>query len=74
MIVMSSILRPASWVYFVFNYREIGGGQGAGVAGVVEGGRGQPPPQGGDEAHLETDHASVIRMVIILMTRITNQF
>ena len=49
------------WVLSIFGeyYREVGGGQGASVAGVVEGGGGQPPPQGGDEGHLNQDHEIV---------------
>ena len=48
-------------------YREVGGGQGARVAGVVERGSGQPPPQGGDQGHL----VMVISMMMIMMMIMT---
>ena len=46
--------------------RGAGGGQGARVAGVVERGSGQPPPQEGDHGHL----VMVTSMMIVMMIMI----
>ena len=63
MIMNESLLYLVMGIFCLY-YREIGGGQGAGVAGVVEGGRGQPPPQGGDQAHLDTEcYQNVIELL-----------